>query len=442
MVRSIFRRLSAFRIIILGFAAAVLLGAGLLMLPVSSAAGVWTRFPDALFTAVSAVCVTGLVVEDTGTYWSFFGQAVILFLIQTGGMGVVTAALLLAAASGRRIGLMQRTTLQEAVSFPQLGGVVRMLWFIVRWTALFEGLGALLLAPVFVPDFGWGRGLWFAVFHSVSSFCNAGFDLTGVISPGSSLMAYAGHPVVNLTVMGLIIAGGLGFVTWADLSIHRGRIRRCRMQTKIILVMTAALILLPAVLFYAADFTSAEGSRRVWLSLFQSVTARTAGYNTADLSAMTEAGRLVLTALMLVGGSPGSTAGGMKTTAVFVLLAMTAAAFRQKEDVTGFGRRAAPESIRLAGAVAALYILLLLFGSLFISYSGFPALDALFETASAIGTVGLTVGVTGEAGDGVRCVLMLLMFLGRIGGMTLIYALCRQGGQVMSRLPEEKISVG
>ena len=436
------RRLSAFQIIIIGFAGLVLAGTFLLMLPFATADEGSAGFWDALFTSVSATCVTGLVVHDTGTYWTFFGQAVILALIQVGGMGVVTIAIMIAVLSGKNITLMQRSTLQEAVSAPQLGGIVQMLKVIVQWTVILEGLGAVVMAPVFIQEFGWIKGTWFALFHSISAFCNAGFDLTGVLEPGSSLMFYAENPVINATVMVLIIAGGLGFITWADLLVNGLHFRKYRLQTKMILTATVGLILLPALLFYSCDFSALPDGPRFWASLFQSVTARTAGYNTVDLNIMTEGGRMVLILLMMIGGSPGSTAGGIKSTTFFTLIATAAATFRMKKDVECFGRRIAPTSIRHSLTVLLLYIGLLSLGSILITYiDGFPILDSAFESASAIATVGLTVGVTASAGQVSRDVLMLLMFFGRVGGITLIYAMHKDFGNNYVRLPEEKISI-
>ncbi len=436
-----FRQLSAFQIITASFAAAIAAGTVLLLLPFASHGG--AGFMDALFTAVSAVCVTGLVTVDTGTYWTFFGQLVILLLIQIGGMGVVTLAMMLAVFSGRHISLMQRNTLQEAVAAPQLGGLVQILRIILRGTLGFEILGACLMAPVFIADFGFVRGVWFAVFHSVSAFCNAGFDLMGIVEPGSSLVHYAGNPVINFTVMGLIIAGGLGFITWADLLANGRRLSRCRLQTKMILASTVVLITGPALLFYFFDLTGLSGGERVMASLFQSVTARTAGFNSVDLTTLTEAGRMVLIILMLIGGGPGSTAGGIKTTTFYTLLAAAAATFCLRRDVECFGRRLAPESIRLALTVFLMYLVLLMAGSLFISYrDGLAFLDCLFEGTSAIGTVGLTIGVTAQADSASRCVLMALMFFGRVGGLTLLYAAHRDSRPFAGRLPEEKVAVG
>lgn len=437
------RHLSVFQIIVASFGAAVLLGAFLLMLPVSSAAGTWTPFLDALFTSVSATCVTGLVVYDTGTYWSLFGEMVILALIQIGGMGVVTVAMILVVLSGQRVSLMQRSTLQEAVAAPQLGGMVRMLRFIGKWVFLIELVGALCMAPVFIGEFGVIRGLWFALFHSISAFCNAGFDLMGVIEPGSSLIHFASSPSINLTIMALIVAGGLGFITWADLSVNGFHFHRYRLQTKMILVMTVLLIFIPAVVFFFGDFAGVEGPARFWVSLFQSVTARTAGYNTVDFGTMAEAGQMLLVVLMVTGGAPGSTAGGVKVTTLFTVLAAAMAAFRQRRDVNVFGRRISESSMRLAMAVVMMYLALLITGSLVISYSGgFPILDALFEAASAIGTVGLSIGVTADADTLTRSILMFLMFFGRVGGLTLVYALQKTTSHGGARYPEEKVSVG
>ena len=262
------RRLSSFQIIILGFAGVILLGALLLMLPISTTAGGVTPFNETLFTATSAVCVTGLVVQDTGSYWSAFGQAVILTLIQIGGLGVVTVAASLALLSGRKISLMQRSTMQDAISAPQVGGIVRLTRFILRGTFLIELLGALAMLPVFCRDYGW-RGIWMALFHSISAFCNAGFDILGTednLYP--SLTGYAGSPVINITIMLLIVIGGIGFLTWNDICENKWRFHRYRMQSKVILVTTGLLILLPAVFFFFSDFSALPAGNRLLASFF------------------------------------------------------------------------------------------------------------------------------------------------------------------------------
>ena len=300
------RRFSSAQFIILGFAAVILAGSLLLMLPCSSRGGQWTSFSDAIFTATSAVCVTGLVVRDTAAYWSGFGQGVILLLIQTGGMGVVTCAIVLSLAAGQKLSLRQRGAMQEAISAPKIGGIVQLTGFVISTAAALELLGAAALAPVFCREFGLFRGLWYSLFHSVSAFCNAGFDLMGVRAPFSSLTAYAAHPAVNLVIMLLIVAGGISFMTWDDLRTNRLRVRRYRMQTKVILTTSALLIFLPAAYFFFFEFAALPLGERFWGSLFQSVTARTAGFNTLDFGLMSEGGIGVMIVLMLTGGAPGS----------------------------------------------------------------------------------------------------------------------------------------
>ena len=294
------KHLSSFQLIILGFASVILLGAIILMLPVSSAEGVITPFNQTLFTSTSAVCVTGLAVLDTGSYWSVFGQVVILLLIQIGGLGVVTVAVSVFMLSGRKISLMQRSTMQNAISAHKVGGIVRLTKFILKGTLFIEMAGALALLPVFYHDFG-RKGIWMAVFHSISAFCNAGFDILGTpANPFPSITAYAGNPIVNVVIMFLIIAGGIGFLTWEDICINKTHFRKYHMQSKIILVTTALLIVLPAVFFFFSDFTHLSVGKRLLASAFQAVTPRTAGFNTMDISKMTEVSKAMIIILMLV----------------------------------------------------------------------------------------------------------------------------------------------
>ena len=434
---------SPFRIIILGFSAVILLGSLLLMLPLASRTGAVTPFLHALFTATSAVCVTGLVIYDTALYWSPFGQAVILVLIQIGGLGVVTVAGAFAILSGRKIGLMQRSTMQEAISAPNVGGIVRLTGFILKAVPVVELLGAAALFPVFYKEFGVVRGLWYALFHSVSAFCNAGFDLMGVKAPFSSLTDYAAQPVVSLVIALLIVVGGLGFLTWEDIRTNRHHLRRYRMQSKVILTVTAALILFPALYFFFFEFSAAPLGERTLLSIFQSVTPRTAGFNTADLTAMSETGQFLITILMLIGGSPGSTAGGMKTTTLAVLLAAALAVFRRRSQPHFFHRRVSGDTVIQASTILMMYLVLFLTGGLIISrMEGLPLLTCLFETASAIGTVGLTLGITPGLTPLSHLILIALMFFGRVGGLTLIYAALTRVQSCCSRLPQERITVG
>ncbi len=437
------KRLSSSQIILLGFAAVILLGSLLLMFPFSTRNGQGAGFADALFTATSAVCVTGLIVQDTATYWSSFGQIVIILLIQIGGMGVVTVAMAVFTMSGRKISLKQRSTMQEAISAPKVGGIVRLTGFIIRLTILFELTGAVIMAPVFCKEFGILKGIWYALFHSVSAFCNAGFDLMGCRVPYSSLTTLADNPLINLAVMALIIIGGIGFMTWDDCKTHRLHLRRYRMQSKVILTATVLLILIPALYFFMFEFSGAPLKTRIWISLFQSVTPRTAGFNTADLTQISEAGLAVMIILMMTGGSPGSTAGGMKTTTLAVLFSTAAAVFRRQEQPHFFGRRIDDTAIRNTMTILAMYLTLFLAGGLLISrIEGLPLLTCLFETASAAGTVGLTLGITPELSLPSRCILILLMYFGRVGGLTLIFAASPGSQNKTARLPMEKLTVG
>ena len=437
------RRLSSFQIIILGFAGVILLGALLLMLPLSTTAGCVTPFHEALFTATSAVCVTGLVVQDTGSYWSVFGQTVILTLIQIGGLGVVTVAASFALLSGRRISLMQRSTMQDAISAPKVGGIVRLTRFILRGTFLIELLGALSMLPVFCRDYGW-RGVWMAVFHSISAFCNAGFDILGTESNRyPSLTGYAGSPVINVTIMLLIVIGGIGFLTWDDICENKWQLHRYRMQSKVILVTTGLLIFLPAVFFFFSDFSALPAENRLLASFFQSVTPRTAGFNTVDLPAMSGASLGVMILLMLIGGSPGSTAGGMKTTTLAVLLANAAATFRQRDSAQFFGRRVDCSAVKTAATILSMYLALFFGGGVFISvYEDLPLSSCLYEAASAVGTVGLTLGLTPQLHIPSQMVLIALMYLGRVGGLTLVYAAVSTKKTGSAKLPQESITIG
>ncbi len=437
------KHLSSFQIIILGFAGVILAGALLLMLPFASADGIVTSFHDALFTATSAVCVTGLIVRDTASYWSIFGQSVILILIQIGGMGVVTVAVSFVMLSGKKISLMQRSTMQEAIAAPKTGGIVRLTSFVIRAVLTIELIGALLMLPTFCKKFGLS-GIWRAVFHSVSAFCNAGFDIMGTKKvPFASLTSFSGNWIVNTVIMLLIVIGGIGFLTWDDIRKKRHHIRQYRMQSKVVLVTSAILILLPAVYFFFYEYAGLSGKERVLASLFQSVTTRTAGFNTMDLGTLSGAGKSLFIILMLIGGSPGSTAGGMKTTTAAVLFANAVSVFRRKEDPHFFGRRISEDTVRQAATIGMLYLSLFLGAALVIStLEKLPFGDCLFETASAIGTVGLTLGITTKLGIISQVILIVLMFFGRVGGLTLIYAAVSNTNKNLSKLPVEKITVG
>ena len=406
------KHLTSFQLIILGFAGVILLGTVLLMLPFSTLDKVSTPFHEALFTATSAVCVTGLVVKDTGSYWSMAGQTIILVLIQIGGLGVVTVAASVSILSGKKISLMQRSTMQDAISAPKVGGIVRLTRFILKGTFLLEAAGALLLLPAFLPDYG-GKGIWMSAFHSISAFCNAGFDILGTAdNPFPSLTRYSGNAFVNVEIMLLIIVGGIGFLTWDDIYTNKLNFKCYRMQSKIILMTTAGLILFPTVFFFVCDLKNLSAGA-------------------------------VMILLMLIGGSPGSTAGGMKTTTFTVLILNAIATFRSKENVGAFGRRLEYPVIKNAATIAMLYFNLFFLGGIAISvYEGLPLLDCLYEAASAVGTVGLTLGITPGLHVFSQTVLIILMYLGRVGGLTLIYAVFSGRDKGNAKLPLEKITVG
>ena len=437
------RKLSSFQLILLGFAGVILLGALILTLPISSKSHEWTSFTDALFTSTSAVCVTGLIVFDTATHWTIFGQIMILLLIQIGGMGVVTVAVSLAVVSGKKIGLFSRETMKNAISAPNVSGIVRMTGFIIKGIFLIEMIGALVMMPVFCTDYG-AEGIWMAVFHSVSAFCNAGFDIMGTKSGEfTSLTHYSAQPVINITIMLLIVIGGIGFLVWEDICKHKWRLKNYRTQSKVVLIVTAALIVLPAIYFFFFEFGDLPVGERIFASLFQSVTPRTAGFNTVNLAAISDTGLYLMIILMLIGGSPGSTAGGMKTTTIAVLFSSAFSVFRKKDNAELMKRRIDDETVKTASAVFLMYTTLFLAGGMAIStIENLPIMSCLYETASAVGTVGLTLGITPTLGIASKWILILSMFFGRVGGLTLIYAAFGANKKQVAKLPADTIAVG
>lgn len=439
------KRLSSARLITIGFAAVILAGALLLMLPIATRGPGHASFADTLFTSTSAVCVTGLVVQDTGTYWTAFGQVVIIALIQIGGLGVVTMAMSIFIVSGRRIGLMQRSFMQDSISAPQVGGIIRLTGFIIKGTVLIEGIGAAVMAPTFIREFGVGKGIWYAVFHSISAFCNAGFDLMGVHQKYSSITEFVSNPAISITIALLIIVGGIGFIVWNDVVKHKWHFKRYRLQSKVALTTTAFLIVIPTLYFFffqAQALPKTEGAK--WMAaFFQAVTPRTAGFNSVDLTRFNDTGVSVLTILQLIGGSPGSTAGGMKTTTFAVMIAEALSVFAQSGNIHFFGRNIPEDTVRRAGAILMMYIILFLIGGFIISsVENIPITTCLFEAASAIGTVGLTLGITPHLSLISRTVLVLLMYFGRVGGLTIFFALSSGPKIYHSRLPKEDLTVG
>ena len=426
----------------MGFIAVVLIGSLLLMLPISSRTGEVTHFKDTVFTAVSAVCVTGLVVKDTAMHWSLFGQVIILILIQIGGLGVVSVASIFAMLTGKRINLKTRSIMQDAISAPKVGGIVRITRFIVIVTIILESVGALVMMPTFCGKYGL-RGVWMSIFHSVSAFCNAGFDIMGS-KKGEfvSLTQYAGNPVINITIMALIVIGGIGFLVMHDIKEHKLHFSRYRLHTKVVLVTTALLIIIPGLIFFFRQYNDLPMGKRTLASLFQVITPRTAGFNTMDMNKLSDGNKVITTMLMLVGGSPGSTAGGMKTTTIALLLINTLSVINRRSEVEVFKRRVEGQVLRTASALFFYYIgMFAICSAVISSIEGLPISKCMFEVASAIGTVGLTLGITPSLGTASHIILMVLMFLGRVGGLTIIFAAIAKNNN-LSKLPKEDVIVG
>ena len=410
--------------IIFAFAGVILTGSLLLCLPFAVREGEQISFLTALFTATSATCVTGLVLVDTYLHWTAFGQVVIICLIQIGGLGFMTVASVFFFMLHRKIGLKQRMIIAQGFSLNDMHGVVNLVRGVLKGTFLFEFTGALILTLRFAPQFGVWRAIRWGVFHSVSAFCNAGFDILGYLKPNSSLGVFATDPVVNITIMALIVIGGLGFYVWADLSANRKR-RPLSLHTKLVLTITAILILGGAGLFALFEWNNPgtfghfKTGGKILASFFQSVTCRTAGFATVDEGKLTDASKAISVLLMLIGGSSGSTAGGIKTVTFGVLILAVFASARGKSRVTVYGRTIADDQIRQAMTIMVLMVGLAFGGAVAISITnGFPFLDCLFETASALGTVGLTAGITPLIGPGSRILLIIFMFFGRVGIMT------------------------
>lgn len=415
------RALNPTRIVAGSFAVIIAVGTLLLTLPIASRSGEGADWLTGLFTATSSTCVTGLVVVDTATRWSWFGQAVILGMIQLGGLGFITVMTLFSLLVRRKIGLSERLIMVSSLNLNNMNGVVRLVRFTLKWTVCFEGAGALLLMTRFIPRFGWGRGLWMSVFHSVSAFCNAGFDLLGQDAPFQSLISFQNDPVVLFTLMALIVIGGLGFFVWGDIAQNR-RWKKLSLYTRMVLVMTAALTLIGWVILFAVEGQNPDTlgdmslGGKLMNALFQSVTFRTAGFSAIDQGGLRDTSQALGCILMLIGGSSGSTAGGIKTVTVAVLGLSVLAGFRGRSVVTIGGRSIDRRQQTTATTLALTALLLFFLGAMFLSLlDAVPFMDAGFEVASALGTVGLTVGITPTLSLPCRVFLILFMYLGRVG---------------------------
>lgn len=439
--------MSQTQVISLGFFLIITVGTLLLMLPFASKSGQATPFLDCWFTATSASCVTGLVTVDTFTHWSLFGQIVILIMIQIGGLGFMTIATFFFLLINRKLGLRGREILSESISSIQLGGILPLAKRIIIVTAAVEGTGAALLAIRFTGQFGLLRGIYLGIFHSVSAFCNAGFDLLGRFGEYGSFAPYYNDVFVNIVLMLLIVIGGLGFLVWDDILRHGIHLKKYRLHSKIVLFATSVLLLGGALIlfFTERDFACASmnAGERVLTALFGSVTARTAGFNTMDIAAMSDGGKLTTIILMFIGGSPGSTAGGIKTTTVFTLLIYAFSYIRSERSFGIFGRRLENDALHKAAAVFFTNLSLMLVATTIIVFvDGLPLTDTLFETGSAVATVGMSTGVTRSLSPLSRIVIILLMYCGRVGSLSFAGALATKKEPARMTDPVEKIIIG
>ncbi len=436
------------QVIFLGFIGIILFGTVALSLPISSNTGEFTNLLDSFFTSTSATCVIGLTKFDTYTYWSWFGRLIILLLVQIGGLGFITMAITIAVLTKKRIGLDTRIIMQSSISAPQVGGIVRLTKKIFLGTAIIEAVGAVLLSFYFIPRLGAVKGIVYSIFHSISAFCNAGFDLMGYNAQFSSLTYQAGDWYFNIVIMLLIITGGLGFIVWFDLIESKFRFSKLHLQSKLVLTVSGGLIFLGVIGFFFLEqkgtiFNNMSVNEQILASLFQSVTARTAGFSTIDLTQLTDSSKCLMMCLMFVGGSTGSTAGGLKTTTVAVLILSVVATIRGKRDLEAFGRRLEAGLGRTASCLFTIYITAATVSAMIISnIEGITIMQAMFETVAAITTVGATLGVTPALGAVSEIILIILMMLGRIGSITVLTAFFADKNKIASKFPKEKIQIG
>lgn len=441
------KHISQTQFIAYGFFLIIITGTLLLMLPISSRNGQSEPFLSCLFTATSSSCVTGLIVADTWTQWSLFGQVLILVMIQLGGLGFISIGIFLSIVLRRKIGLKERGLMEESVNTLQIGGMVKLAKRIIIGTAIFEGAGAVILSMRFIPQYGLFRGIWYGIFHSISAFCNAGFDLMGHMGPYNSLCGYENDWVVMGTISALIIIGGIGFIVWDDLYRKKWHFRNYLLHTKIVLVTTVMLLAVSSLLFYLLErnhiLAGMTGSERFWACFFGAVTPRTAGFNNVDTAALTDGSKFMTAVLMFIGGSPGSTAGGIKTTTLAVLLLYVHSNIRQTCGVEIFGRRLNEGAIRQSARILTINLSLVITASILIMvFQNLPMSDVLFETCSAIGTSGMSTGVTRSLNSYSRVVIILLMYCGRIGSLSFALAFTRSGRKPHVQPPAERITIG
>lgn len=447
MIKKKKQKMSYTRMIAVGFAALIFLGAIFLTLPIATRSGEGMRFLDALFTATSATCVTGLVIADTYTNWTLFGQLVILTLIQIGGLGFITIGVYVAVILKKKIGLKSREAIHESVSTMETAGAVRLTKKIIQGTLLLELIGAIILSVKFIPSFGFVKGFYFGIFHSISAFCNAGFDLMGYWEPYSSFVGYEGDLLINGVVMILITIGGIGFIVWDDLIRNGLHFKKYLLHTKIVLTTSAFLVFGGAVLFWFFErnnlFVDMTLKETILGALFSSVTARTAGFNTVDTASLSPSSQMLTIMLMFIGGSPGSTAGGIKTTTIFVLFISAVSMIKQSYGVNVFGRRLYQDAVKRASTVFFINLSLALFAiTILLSLEPFSMSEIMFEVFSAIGTVGMSTGITRDLHEASKMVIIVLMYCGRLGSLSFALVFAQRKVIAPVQYPEEKMIVG
>ncbi len=446
------RKNGVFRYLALGFIVLILVGSGLLALPIATQSGTPARYLDALFTSASATCVTGLTPFETGAYWSYFGQIVILFLIQLGGLGFMAFVSILILMFRKKLGLYTKTAIMETMGGYDLLNVKKVVQWVFLGTFLIEGLGACLLMIRFIPDFGAKKGIYYSVWHSVSAFCNAGFDVFGAFGGSEpSLLHYATDPLVSIVIPLLIILGGLGFCVWYDLIKCRFNLKKCHLYTKLMLICTAVILLLSTVLFAVFErnnpqYAGYSAGEKILCAFFQAATTRTAGFYTTSPATFSASGYLLTVVLMFIGGCSGSTAGGIKVSTFAVIIVGMAAVFRGKRDIDIGKKRVDSSLLGRALAIFICYLLLVIAATLVICAVEPNGEDTfrkvLYEVVSALGTVGLSMGVTSTLGVASKLILIVLMYAGRVGVLTLAFALGRKRGEAEVRKPLSTLFIG
>jgi trk system potassium uptake protein TrkH len=439
-------RFSPVQILVIGFAIVIFTGAFLLKLPIAAQNGLATPFIDCLFTATSAVCVTGLVTLDTGTHWTYFGKTVIILLIQIGGLGFMTFATLISLVIGKRITLRERLVMQEAMNSFSIHGIVKLAELVLIFTFSVEAIGALIMSITFIPEFGLLKGIYYSIFHSISAFCNAGFDLIGNFR---SLTPYAENPIIVLTIAFLIIFGGLGFSVWYEIYNYK-KTKKLSLHSKVVLTATAVLVVGGTILMFLFELNNSSTIKnmsingKVLSSFFAAVTPRTAGYNSISTADMTGAGRFLTVILMFIGGSPGSTAGGIKTATMGLLVMTVISVIRGREDTEMFERRIGKDLIYRAMAITMISLMLVLIVTMILAITevGESLEYIIYEATSAFATVGLTLGLTTKLSFIGKVVIAFTMYCGRVGPLTIALALAKKSSNNSIRYPEDRILVG